>query len=96
MKRAIAGVLEIDFNSVNVKAKTNEGIGTDGGGTVRTEQLCMPSMVRVTLVVHPYSDNRPLRRQPYIGDIPTSFYKKYRGMVFRRVFRLNGVVNRAD
>ena len=30
MKRAIAGVLEIDFNNVNVKAKTNEGIGEIG------------------------------------------------------------------
>lgn len=75
--------------------KTNEGILT---GTIRPQnvmQLCMPSMVRVTLVVHPYTDSRLLRQQPYAGDIPTKFYKKYRGMVFRRVFRLNGVINRA-
>jgi len=30
MKRAIAGLMEIDFNNVNVKAKTNEGIGEIG------------------------------------------------------------------
>lgn len=32
MKRAIAGLLGIDFSHVNVKAKTNEGIGEIGGG----------------------------------------------------------------
>jgi 2-C-methyl-D-erythritol 2,4-cyclodiphosphate synthase len=30
MKRAIAELLEIDFNNVNVKAKSNEGIGEIG------------------------------------------------------------------
>jgi 2-C-methyl-D-erythritol 2,4-cyclodiphosphate synthase len=30
MKRAIAGLMEIDFNNVNVKAKTNEGVGEVG------------------------------------------------------------------
>ncbi len=32
MKRTIASVLGIDFNSVNVKAKTNEGLGEIGVG----------------------------------------------------------------
>lgn len=32
MKRVIAGLLGIDFNSVNVKAKTNEGLGEIGEG----------------------------------------------------------------
>ena len=30
MKRCIAGLLGIDFNSVNIKAKTNEGLGEIG------------------------------------------------------------------
>jgi 2-C-methyl-D-erythritol 2,4-cyclodiphosphate synthase len=32
MKRCIAGLLDIDFNVVNVKAKTNEGFGEVGEG----------------------------------------------------------------
>ena len=32
MKRVIAGLLGIDFTSVNVKAKTNEGLGDIGAG----------------------------------------------------------------
>ena len=32
MKRCIAGLLGIDFTSVNVKAKTNEGLGEIGAG----------------------------------------------------------------
>jgi len=32
IKRCIAGLLEIDFTSVNVKAKTNEGLGEIGAG----------------------------------------------------------------
>ena len=32
MKRTIASVLGMDFNSVNVKAKTNEGLGDIGAG----------------------------------------------------------------
>jgi 2-C-methyl-D-erythritol 2,4-cyclodiphosphate synthase len=32
MKRTIASLLGIDFNAVNVKAKTNEGIGEIGAG----------------------------------------------------------------
>ncbi len=32
IKRCIAGVLGIDFTSVNVKAKTNEGLGEIGAG----------------------------------------------------------------
>jgi type II secretory pathway pseudopilin PulG len=81
-----------------VMIKTNEGIltGTLVDRSLNIRQRCMPSMVRVTLVMHPYSDNRLLRQQPYVGDIPETFYKKYRGMVFRRTFRLNGVVNRAS
>jgi 2-C-methyl-D-erythritol 2,4-cyclodiphosphate synthase len=33
MKRVIAGLLGIDFNAVNVKAKTNNGLGDTGEGT---------------------------------------------------------------
>ena len=32
MQRCIAGLLDIDFTSVNVKAKTNEGLGEIGTG----------------------------------------------------------------
>jgi 2-C-methyl-D-erythritol 2,4-cyclodiphosphate synthase len=32
MKRCIAGLLGIDFTSVNVKAKTNDGLGDIGAG----------------------------------------------------------------
>lgn len=32
IKRAIASLLSIDFNAVNVKAKTNEGLGEIGAG----------------------------------------------------------------
>lgn len=32
MKRSIAGLLDIDFANVNVKAKTNEGLGPVGRG----------------------------------------------------------------
>jgi 2-C-methyl-D-erythritol 2,4-cyclodiphosphate synthase len=32
MKRTIASVLGTDFNGVNVKAKTNEGLGEIGAG----------------------------------------------------------------
>jgi len=32
MKRCIASLLGIDFNAVNVKAKTNEGLGDIGAG----------------------------------------------------------------
>ncbi|MHC4758455.1 MAG: 2-C-methyl-D-erythritol 2,4-cyclodiphosphate synthase [Planctomycetota bacterium] len=32
MKRCIAGLLDIDFNVVNIKAKTNEGFGEVGAG----------------------------------------------------------------
>ena len=32
MKRCLAGLLGIDFTSVNVKAKTNEGLGEIGAG----------------------------------------------------------------
>ena len=32
MKRCVAGLLGIDFNAVNVKAKTNEGLGEIGAG----------------------------------------------------------------
>lgn len=33
IKRVIAGLLGIDFNATNVKAKTNEGLGEVGEGT---------------------------------------------------------------
>ena len=33
IKRVIAGLLQIDFNAVNVKAKTNNGLGEIGEGT---------------------------------------------------------------
>jgi 2-C-methyl-D-erythritol 2,4-cyclodiphosphate synthase len=32
MKRCIAGLMGVDFNAVNVKAKTNEGLGEIGAG----------------------------------------------------------------
>ncbi len=32
MKRCVAGLLGIDFTAVNVKAKTNEGLGEIGAG----------------------------------------------------------------
>jgi 2-C-methyl-D-erythritol 2,4-cyclodiphosphate synthase len=32
MKRCLAGLLGIDFTAVNVKAKTNEGLGEIGAG----------------------------------------------------------------
>ncbi len=32
MKRCIAGLLDIDFTAVNVKAKTNDGLGDIGAG----------------------------------------------------------------
>ena len=32
MKRSISGILDVDFNNVNVKAKTNEGLGEIGAG----------------------------------------------------------------
>ena len=32
MKRAVAGLLGIDFTAVNIKAKTNEGLGDIGSG----------------------------------------------------------------
>jgi len=32
MKRAVAGLLGIDFTAVNIKAKTNEGLGDIGAG----------------------------------------------------------------
>ena len=35
MQRAIAGLLDIDFTSVNIKAKTNEGLGDIGAGEHR-------------------------------------------------------------
>jgi len=32
MQRAVAGLLDIDFTAVNIKAKTNEGLGEIGAG----------------------------------------------------------------
>jgi len=34
IRRCIAGLLSMDFTAVNVKAKTNEGLGDVGAGTV--------------------------------------------------------------
>jgi len=57
------------------------------GRDVTHHHYTMPKMLRVTLVVHPHNDKAPLEDQPYANqDI-----KKYRGEVFRRVFRLSGV-----
>jgi hypothetical protein len=53
----------------------------------------MPKLIRVTVTVHPYNDQKPLRQEPYAGEIPTALPKKYRGMVFRQVFSLNGRLN---
>jgi len=41
MKRSIAGLLDIDFANVNVKAKTNEGLGPVG----RTEAIAATAAV---------------------------------------------------
>ncbi len=54
---------------------------------------CMPELIRVTAVVHPANDQRPLKMQPYAGNIPDTYPKFYRGMVFRQVFALNGLTN---
>ncbi|MBN2581995.1 MAG: prepilin-type N-terminal cleavage/methylation domain-containing protein [Planctomycetes bacterium] len=45
-------------------------------------QPFMPQMIRVTVVIHPHSDQAPLYDQPYAGV--------FRGDVFRQVFRLTG------
>jgi len=55
-------------------------------------QKYMPKMIRVTLVVHPHNDTALLRQESYAGDIPSGYPRKYRGMVFRQVFRINGLV----
>ena len=44
MKRCIAGLLSIDFNAVNVKAKTNEGFGEVGSG----EAIAATAVVLIT------------------------------------------------
>jgi type II secretory pathway pseudopilin PulG len=54
---------------------------------------CMPELIRVTAVVHPENDQKPLNLQPYAGNIPDNYPKFYRGMVFRQVFGLNGQTN---
>lgn len=70
--------------SGNLKlAATNDATLTD---------TYMPRLIRVTAVVHPPNDQKPLRQETYASDIPTSYPKKYHGMVFRRVFSLNGVL----
>jgi len=52
----------------------------------------MPKMLRVTLVVHPHNDRASLEDQPYCDSTtPTTATYKYRGDVFRQVFRLSGV-----
>jgi prepilin-type N-terminal cleavage/methylation domain-containing protein len=50
----------------------------------------MPSMIRVTLVVHPHSDQTPLSREPYFAG---SSLQRYRGVVFREIFKLSGTVH---
>lgn len=51
MKRCIAGLLGIDFTAVNVKAKTNEGLGEIGGGDAiaATSIALLKKKVRRTL-----------------------------------------------
>ncbi len=79
-------------NGRNPKYKTS--------GDVK-HQPFMPSMIRVTLVVHPHNDTALLRHQPYAGNFPVNrsstprdevYPKKYRGMVFRQVLRVPGLV----
>ncbi len=52
MKRSIADVLGIDFNAVNVKAKTNEGLGEIGAGTAMaaTATVLLRRKVKGTLL----------------------------------------------
>ncbi len=47
----------------------------------------MPNKIRVTVVIHPHNDQAPLEDHDY--STPSTF--KYRGDVFRQVFRLSGV-----
>lgn len=54
------------------------------------KETYLPRLIRVTAVVHPANDQRPLRQESYAGDIPSGYPRKYRGMVFRQVFSLNG------
>ncbi len=63
----------------NPKGKLTEG-------TANYYHYMMPKMLRVTVVVHPHNDKAPLEDQPYANQS-----KKYRGEVFRQVFRLSGV-----
>ena len=53
----------------------------------------MPKMLRVTVVVHPHTDKAPLEDHAYCESRrpPETSTYKYRGEVFRRVFRLTGV-----
>jgi hypothetical protein len=58
-------------------------------------QRTMPRMIRVTLVVHPHTDTAPLSQEPYAAAAarkPSPYTNKYQGMVFREVFRVNGLV----
>jgi len=55
-------------------------------------QRFTPKMIRVTLVVHPHNDTALLRQQSYAGNIQSGYPAKYRGTVFREVFRVNGLV----
>jgi 2-C-methyl-D-erythritol 2,4-cyclodiphosphate synthase len=51
MKRAIAGLLGIDFAAVNVKAKTNEGLGEIGAGLAMaaTASVLLRKRIKKTL-----------------------------------------------
>jgi hypothetical protein len=46
----------------------------------------IPSMVRVTLVVHPHADRSPLASELYYGGN----VNRYQGVVFREIFKLSG------
>jgi hypothetical protein len=58
----------------------------------------MPTLIRVTVVVHPHNDTAQLTSESYAGNIldPMPAYEpRYRGQVFREVFRINGLVQHA-
>ncbi len=48
-----------------------------------------PSMIRVTLVVHPHADTTPLASEPYFA----AGVSRYQGVVFREIFKLSGTVH---
>jgi len=54
-------------------------------------QANMPGLFRVTMVVHPHNDTARIDQLPYASSLTTT-EPKYRGMVFREVFSVNGVL----